>query len=237
MPTQARASATRQKIIDAAVELFTDHGYAETGLNDITEQAQCTTGAFYYHFGSKEELAKAIIQQGWPKAWEVFARCTSSPTPGLENVIVMTFALSDLMKRDKCVWISNHLNQALGQLSEEGRNGFRHRASVMVDGIAGSIRRSDIRDEITFESVGNMVWMIVHGCHLLSDAMMDDVFRRLAESWQILLRSIVPEASLAYFEKFLERTAAEFDHSRPVDINAERPRLLRQIDRATRDGS
>lgn len=210
MTRQSRATATRQKIIDAAVELFTDHGFSETGLRDIADHAGITTGAFYYHFRSKEALATAIIQQGWPKAWEVFTACTNSPSPGLENVIVMTFSLSDLMKRDKSVWIANHLNGALGQLSEEGRLGFRQRATTFVNGVAGSIRRNDIRDDLTPETVGNMVWIAVHGCHLLSDAMMDDVFTRLAESWRMLLPAMVTEESLPYFHQFLARTAAQF---------------------------
>ena len=219
---QTRATATRQKIIDAAVDLFTDYGFAETGLNDITNRAQITTGAFYYHFGSKEALANAIVQQGWPKVLEVFTQCTQSPSPGLENVIAMTFSLSDLMKRDKSVWIANHLNQALGQLSEEGRAGFRYRAETFVNWVAGSLRRSDIRDDVSFETVGNMVWITVHGCDLLSDAMMDNVFSRLAECWRMLFPSIVPTESLAYFHQFLARTAARFEPPVIDELTAKR---------------
>lgn len=43
---QSRAEATRQRIIDAAVILFAENGYADTGLNDITAAAKVTTGAF-----------------------------------------------------------------------------------------------------------------------------------------------------------------------------------------------
>jgi AcrR family transcriptional regulator len=223
---QARAAATRQRIIDAAVELFTDHGFAETGLNDITGRAEITTGAFYYHFTSKEALATAIVQQGWPKALEVFTRCIGSPSPGLENVIVMTFSLSDLMKRDKSVWIANHLNQALGQLSEDGRRGLRERATTFVEGVASSLRRSDVRDDVTLDAVGNIVWITVHGCHLLSDAMMDSVFNRLTDSWRMLLPSIVPAGSLAYFEQFLMRTAAQFEPLVIDEFTAKRQSLI-----------
>jgi AcrR family transcriptional regulator len=226
MPVQNRAAATRQKIIDAAVELFTDYGFAETGLNDITNCAGVTTGAFYYHFKSKEALAAAIIQQGWPKAWQVFTACTNSPSPGLENVIVMTFSLSELMKRDKSVWIANHLNGALGQLSEEGRRGFRKRATTFVNGVADSIPRSDIRDDVTPEAVGNMVWITVHGCHLLSDAMMDNVFTRLAESWRMVLPAMVTEESLPYFRQFLARTTTQFQPRVVDELSAKRYALL-----------
>ena len=61
MVRQARSEATRQRIVNAAVELFSDVGYQATGLGDIIERAQLTKGALYYHFDSKEALATAII--------------------------------------------------------------------------------------------------------------------------------------------------------------------------------
>ena len=210
MGNQSRSAATREKIIAAGVQLFTDKGYGTTSLSDITAAAQVTTGAFYYHFGSKEALATAIVAEGWPKAWEVVGACLESPAPGLENVIVMTFALSALMKRDKSVWIANHLNQSLGLLDEDGRKAFERKARAFIDGVAGAITQSDIRPEVTPQDVGNQVWMIVHGCHLLSDATGDSVSERLERSWRMWLQASVPTESLPYFEQFLTRTAKHY---------------------------
>lgn len=207
---QSRAEATRQRIIDAAVTLFAENGYADTGLNDITAAAKVTTGAFYYHFASKESVANVINGDGWPKAVEVLERWLDPAKASLENIVVMTFALSELLKQDKLVWVSNHLNQSLGLLSESGRVEFKHRADTFVTRIADSIRPSDIRDDVTRHEVGNSVWMIVHGCHLLSDALEDSVFQRLSDSWRLLLRAIVPAESLPYFEQFVTRTAAQY---------------------------
>lgn len=231
---QLRATATRQRIIDAAVDLFVELGYSETGLTDITNRAEVTSGAFYYHFKTKEALAAAIIEQGWPKALELFKACAQSPSPGLENVIVMTFSISDLLIRDRSVWISNHLNGAFGQLSEHGRLGFQSRATIFVQGIAGSLRRSDIREEIGLETVASMVWITLHGCHLLSDALMDNVFTRLEESWRVLLQSIVPTESLAYFQQFLARTAAGFAPQIVDELSTKRRQHLESVDEPAR---
>lgn len=207
-PSQPRSAVTRQEIIDAAVELFTDHGYGETRLQDIVDRARVTTGAFYYHFDSKAVLAAAIMAQGWPKALTVVdAALSDSSRPGLERVILMTFELSSLMKRDRSVWIANHLNQAFGQLSEEGRRGFESRARQFVARVADVIGPDEIRPDITSTDVGNQVWITVHGCHLLSDAMGDDVFDRLARSWHIMLPATVPADRLAYLAEFVDRTA------------------------------
>ena len=78
-----------------------------------------------------------------------------------------------------------------------------------------------------------MVWITVHGVHLLSDAMMDDVFARLTESWRMLLRAIVPAESLAYFEHFLSRTAAEFGTANVADFSAKRQAVIDSTSTAT----
>lgn len=193
--------------------MFAEVGYADTGLNDITTAANVTTGAFYYHFASKDALATAIVKEGWPKAVEVLDRWLDPATANLENVIVMTFALSELMKRDRFVWAANHLNQAFGLLSEAGRVAFRDKANTFAGRVAAAIQPTDIRVDVTRDEVGTMVWMLVHGCHLLSDALLDSVFDRLAQSWVLLLRAIVPPDSLAYFEQFVARTSAQYGRS------------------------
>ena len=79
---QARAEATRGKIIDAAVALFADAGYGDTDLAAIVRQAGITKGAFYYHFESKEQVADAIIAEGnfrfAATSWSGPETCSSS---------------------------------------------------------------------------------------------------------------------------------------------------------------
>ena len=44
------AQETRQAILQSAQELFVKHGYAQTSLEDIVQQARVTKGALYHHF-------------------------------------------------------------------------------------------------------------------------------------------------------------------------------------------
>lgn len=53
----------RERIVAAAAELFHDNGYAATGLDEILAKAQSTKGSFYHHFGSKKEIALAVIRE------------------------------------------------------------------------------------------------------------------------------------------------------------------------------
>ncbi len=54
--TQQRAEETRSRILDAAGELFAEHGYDATSVADICAQAGVTKGAFYHHFESKQAV-------------------------------------------------------------------------------------------------------------------------------------------------------------------------------------
>ncbi|MFF7075989.1 ScbR family autoregulator-binding transcription factor [Streptomyces lavendulae] len=58
---QDRAVRTRRAILEAAAEVFEEHGYDAAKLSDIVNIAKVTKGALYFHFDSKEGLAQAVI--------------------------------------------------------------------------------------------------------------------------------------------------------------------------------
>ncbi|WP_411078895.1 ScbR family autoregulator-binding transcription factor [Streptomyces sp. cmx-18-6] len=58
---QVRAIRTREVLLRAAAEVFDEAGYAGASINRILERAGLTAGAVYFHFKSKEGLARAVI--------------------------------------------------------------------------------------------------------------------------------------------------------------------------------
>ena len=54
-------STTRERIIQAAIELFYAHGYAGTGMAEILKKANANSGSFYFFFTGKEELLMAVL--------------------------------------------------------------------------------------------------------------------------------------------------------------------------------
>src|SRR6187431_254467 len=52
---------TKTRILDAAEELFMDHGFEATSLRSLTASASVNLAAVNYHFGSKEELFQAVL--------------------------------------------------------------------------------------------------------------------------------------------------------------------------------
>ena len=52
---------TKEVILDAAEQLFSEQGFASTSLRAITATAGVNLAAVNYHFGSKNDLAKAVL--------------------------------------------------------------------------------------------------------------------------------------------------------------------------------
>lgn len=55
-------SDTRERIQDVARELFSQRGVQRTSLQDIAEKLGITKPALYYHFSSREDLVRSIVQ-------------------------------------------------------------------------------------------------------------------------------------------------------------------------------
>ena len=64
---QPRAVETRERILGEAARLFALKGYHDTKLDEVQNAAQVTTGAFFHHFGSKEDLGFAVIDRHMEK--------------------------------------------------------------------------------------------------------------------------------------------------------------------------
>lgn len=58
-----RSAETSSALIEAAIACLCELGYARTTTSEIARRATCTTGAMQHHFGSKEELLVAVLQQ------------------------------------------------------------------------------------------------------------------------------------------------------------------------------
>lgn len=57
------AGDTRERILDAAESLFTEHGFDGTSMRQITGRAVVNLAAVNYHFGTKEALFQAVFQR------------------------------------------------------------------------------------------------------------------------------------------------------------------------------
>src|SRR5947209_20442152 len=57
-----KPSPTRDRLIEAALYLFWERGFAGTSMADLLARAQVNSGSFYHFFESKEALLKAVLE-------------------------------------------------------------------------------------------------------------------------------------------------------------------------------
>ena len=78
--TQAeRTAATRERIMRAVVESIAEIGFQKTTANEITRRAGVTWGAVQHHFGGKDGILDAVLEESFDR---FAARLAEVPTNG-----------------------------------------------------------------------------------------------------------------------------------------------------------
>ncbi|NWG22016.1 MAG: TetR/AcrR family transcriptional regulator [Chloroflexi bacterium] len=62
-PTRREPSSTRERILEAALDIFASKGYHDARLDDIVETARISKGSIYFYFPNKERLFLALVDQ------------------------------------------------------------------------------------------------------------------------------------------------------------------------------
>jgi AcrR family transcriptional regulator len=106
---EAEAQATRDALVSAALELFTERGYAAVGTEQIVAAAKVTRGALYHHFADKRDLFRAVHErvereliehiaakmEATADPWEVLVTGTLAFLDACEEPAVKQIALTD----------------------------------------------------------------------------------------------------------------------------------------------
>lgn len=113
MPRQERAERSRAAILEAAADEFDQHGYAGARLERIVERTGLTKGAVYFHFRSKLDLAKALLEEkygNWPR---IVAEIDGSDLRGFEAAVELTRRVGAVFASDVRVRAAMTLSQTI----------------------------------------------------------------------------------------------------------------------------
>jgi TetR/AcrR family transcriptional regulator, transcriptional repressor for nem operon len=129
----AKATATRDQILDAAARLIHLRGYHGTSLDDVLRGSGVGKGNFYYYFRSKEDLGFAIIDRVVERFLErtlepAFDDLTADP---LDQVRAFLDRLLEVQRQRNCVGGCPMGNLA-SELSDV-HEGFRQRLADIFE--------------------------------------------------------------------------------------------------------
>ncbi len=92
------AERTRRAILDAASASFAEKGFSGANVNEIVARAGTTKPMIYYHFGSKEGLFAAVLEEVYAAMREIESSLdlgTAPPQAGLRRLVEATFDYHD----------------------------------------------------------------------------------------------------------------------------------------------
>ena len=75
-------AAKHERIVKEASRLFRERGFESVSVGDVMKAAGLTHGAFYAHFGSKEQLQAAAVAYGQKVSLERMQRSNSKKSKG-----------------------------------------------------------------------------------------------------------------------------------------------------------
>jgi AcrR family transcriptional regulator len=108
---QAGAS-TRERILDVALDLFTDQGFDGTSMREIAERLHISKPAIYYHFASKEEILMALHMRLHEFGKAALARLTGQ-TVTLQIWGSLLNELPEQMLAQRKIFLMHERNQAV----------------------------------------------------------------------------------------------------------------------------
>jgi len=85
----------RDRLIEAARELFARDGFDAASVRDITARAHANLGAITYHFGSKEALYHAVIERFATPLADRLAEISTETGPPLERLATALWVFMD----------------------------------------------------------------------------------------------------------------------------------------------
>jgi transcription-repair coupling factor (superfamily II helicase) len=214
MARQARAEITRDSVLAGAADVFLRLGYANASLSEIIAQSNVTKGALYFHFGSKEELARAVVDQGNERLTAACKGFFDPRVPALEACIGISYVVADLTINDAMVGAMLKLLHQIGDYrGAQGENITKVWGETYRLLTERAIGQGDLRSDLDPEVVGLVLQEMVSGVHItaVGTESIEGMPTRMERVWYYLLPALVPEEKLSYFREFAARRLRRYE--------------------------
>jgi AcrR family transcriptional regulator len=185
--SESDAKSTRERILDIALELFTDQGFDKTSLREIADRLGFSKAAIYYHFASKEDILMALhlrLHDFGHEALEELGGSRATP----ELWAALLDQLIGQMLEQRSLFLFHERNQAaLEQLHKEHHDAahedlqvrFREALSSPDIPLEGRVRMAS--------AFGAVMGSLVLAGDVFSDVSSDELGRMLRDVVSVLL--------------------------------------------------
>lgn len=205
MAQQERAVRTRTAIVRAAAEVFGDIGYEVATIADILKLAGVTKGALYFHFGSKRELAQAVLDEQVNAVPEL----PHEPIQ-LQLLFDQGMLLAHLLKSDPLVRGSVRLTiERGGHEAPDRRVPYLRWAEVTRNQLERAEQSGELLPHAAVDQVAQLLVGAFAGVQGMSQALTNysDVSERAAVLYQCVLPTVAVPSVLGRLDLLTDRGA------------------------------
>lgn len=167
------AEATQQRLMDAALELYAERGYAGTCLDAILKRASSSKGAFYHHFISKEQLTAQALELHWESLLHT-VQCSwargKSPQEKLDGLLRLLGVGGDHLPACPLGLLGFESRSLPGQVQETLARGLerwsRQLSDLLADlGVADPARCKALAEQLFLTYEGGVLMWRISGSH------------------------------------------------------------------------
>lgn len=125
---------TRQRLLDAAQELFLAKGYLASSVEDIAEAAGYTRGAFYSNFGSKSEMFLELLRRDHESHMNEMSALFQDQATRAEMEARVVAYYSQIHRENKCflLWMEAKLQAARDPAFRQGFLSFQREQRATI---------------------------------------------------------------------------------------------------------
>ncbi|WP_331460471.1 ScbR family autoregulator-binding transcription factor [Arthrobacter sp. zg-Y916] len=192
---QDRAKATRDAILAGAALVFEEYGYGRASLSQVADRAKVTKGALYFHFPSKEDLARAVITEQHSFVSAQNEELLKQGFPPLESMILMCRRFAANLLTEPMVRAGSRLTLEASSFDEDVRQPYEDWIALMGRLAREAQQRGELRGDLDPDSLARFVVSSLTGVHIVSAVLTDraDLLRRVDEMWAMLLPGVVSD--------------------------------------------
>jgi len=148
-PSRRDPARTRERLVSAAFEAVYHSGFQSSDVNSILAKAGVTKGALYHHFGSKEDLGHAVVEDVINRItiakWLAPLDDVDDPVDALIGILDTT-GLSHAEVSGGCPL--NNLAQEMSPLDERFRRRLSEIFTNWIGGVADALRLGQVNGKV-----------------------------------------------------------------------------------------
>jgi TetR/AcrR family transcriptional repressor of nem operon len=200
--------ATREKILDAAQDLILDRGYVGMTIEHVLDRVGITKGAFFHHFKTKDDLAKALLQRFADKDARIYGetreRAEKLSDDPLQQMLIFIRLFEEMFERltepyPGCLFAS-YLYE-LQQFDDETRGlireSFRKWRELLKEKFEAIARKYPPQAEVSSASLADAFTVVLEGAFITGKALdepgvISDQLRHFRNYVELLFRQPRP---------------------------------------------